>query len=432
MHRSTATTLADTAPLDVLRRRDEEIAPLGVLDAAPKELQAVVDMAASIAGVPLASVNVVTSEAQHQVATVGFDGPPVERASSLCARTVDDGRPVVVADARLDERFRDNPWVDGRAGAVRFYAAHPLVTSDDVVIGTLCVFDVEPREVDRRQRLGLQALADRVVDVIEMSRQAQALDAALLRVTEVSAELQRSNEHLAAFAGQVSHDLRNPLTTTSMALHLLRDVLTEHDELGDLGNGSDLGDDAPAPRTSLADGVDVLDHALRSVARMETLVEDLLSYARVGGEHGRVAVDLRQVVRDVLSDLADALVGADVTVDALPTVVGDPTQLRAVLQNLIANAAKFVAPGTRPRIEVSARRTRSGAPGWVVEVADRGIGIDPTETEHVFEPLVRVGEAEGSGIGLATCRRVVASHGGRISLLPRAGGGTVAWFSLPD
>jgi signal transduction histidine kinase len=134
-------------------------------------------------------------------------------------------------------------------------------------------------------------------------------------------------------------------------------------------------------------------------------------------------------VTDVLEDLATALEGAKLEVGTLPTVTGDPVQLRAVLQNLVANAAKFTRPGDRAAIAISSRRTRGG---WRVEVSDHGPGIAPGERERVFQPLARVDEdVEGSGIGLTTCRRVIDAHGGRVGLAESPGGGTTAWFELP-
>jgi signal transduction histidine kinase len=140
-------------------------------------------------------------------------------------------------------------------------------------------------------------------------------------------------------------------------------------------------------------------------------------------------VDLAAVVGDVRDDLAASLAGATVEVGELPVVLGDPVQLGAVMQNLVANAAKFTRPGEPAHLAISARREGDV---WRVEVADRGTGIPADQRHRVFEPLARVDPSvEGSGIGLATCRRVVQAHGGRIGLEESPWGGTCAWFELP-
>ena len=129
-------------------------------------------------------------------------------------------------------------------------------------------------------------------------------------------------------------------------------------------------------------------------------------------------------------DLVEALRGASLEVGELPVVTGDPVQLRAVVQNLVANAAKFVPAGQSARIRVHARPV---AAGWRVEVVDHGLGIAPEDRERVFEPLTRThADVPGSGIGLATVRRVVDAHGGTIGIEETPGGGTTVWFELPS
>lgn len=409
MHRQDAGEGKTDVVDQMMERVDSEIEGYRVIDDTPEALQAIVEMAAFVARVPLATINIITSTEQHQVATIGFEPAICRREDSMCATSLAIGGQIVVPDASVDERYKDNPFVIGPLGAVRFYATQPLVTTEGIAIGTLCVFDLEPRELDEVQRLALTALAGRIVDLLELSRRTRALDASLRRVQEMRDELQRSNEHLAAFAGQVSHDLRNPLTTVAMSLHLLQE------EFEDEGRSTDLT---------------TVDRALRGTQRMQALIEDLLAFARVGGALRFDEVDLGVAVRDVLADLAGELVGAGVTVGDLPVVRGDATQLRAVLQNLVANAAKFVRPGEPADIEVSSRRDDGG---WRVCVADRGPGVSEEDSVRVFDPLVRLDEeADGSGIGLATCLRIVQAHGGRIGLVPREGGGTEAWIWLPE
>ena len=376
-------------------QRVAEIGKYRVLVEPPRaDLLAIVEIAAQVARVPMATINLITDVAQHQIATHGFDASVCTREDSMCNVVLDAGLPVVVPDASLDPRFRDNPFVTGVIGNVRFYATHQLRTPEDVVIGTLCVFDEVPRTLSDEQEHALVGLADRVVDLLELELRTR--------------ELERSNEQLAAFAGQVSHDLRNPLTAVTMSLSMMGDEITEDD----------------------ADLTFLVQRAIGGAGRMQSLIDDLLKFARVGGELQRVSVDLTTVAKDVREDLATALADATVVVGDLPTVTGDPVQLRAVLQNLVANAAKFVRPGQPAHIEIDATRIGDR---WRIEVCDRGPGVPADQQERVFQPLARVNEdVEGSGIGLTTCRRIVEAHGGRIGLTDSPYGGTCAWFELPD
>ncbi len=372
-----------------------------------RDLLALAQVAAQVAGVPMATINLITDTEQYQVATVGFEAAICTREDSMCNAVFQHGEPVVVPDAREDLRFRDNPFVTGVIGRVRFYATHPLRTPQGVPIGTLCVFDEVPRTLTPQQEQSLESLADRVVDLLELELRSRELDATVRDLKNTQDELQRSNENLTAFAGQVSHDLANPLAAIGMALELLK-VTAESD-----------------PRSS-----SLLARALNGVRRMRLVIDELLAFARLGGELVRVPVDLSEVVGDVREDLATALAGADVEVSELPVVVGDPVQLRAVVQNLVGNAAKFTRPGEPARISIGARPVGEG---WRVEVCDAGPGIPPDQRDRVFQPLVRVDTSvEGSGIGLATCRRIVEAHGGRIALEESPSGGTCAWFELPD
>jgi signal transduction histidine kinase len=362
------------------QRRVAGIAAYDVLEQPPRrDLLALVELAARFCDVPMATINLITDVAQHQVAAVGFDAAVCRREDSMCAVVLDAETPIVVTDARLDPRFQDNPFVTGVIGHVRFYASHKLVTPAGVAIGTLCVFDTEPRSLTAQQVEGLATLADRVVDVLELSLRTR-------RLAETLAQVEESNQRLASFAGQVSHDLKSPLTSVTMSLELIRDQLA---------GGADV-----------KDAQWLVERALRGSERMALLIDD------------------------VLVDLEAALAGATVSVGPLPTVRGDEVQLRSLLQNLLGNAAKFRVPGRAVEIAVTAHRAGSGCR---IEVTDNGPGVPEAGRERVFEPLARAtSSVDGSGIGLATCRRVVEAHGGRIGLAEAPGGGTTAWVELPD
>lgn len=380
-----------------------------LLDPPGPELVALVAIAAQVADVPMATINLITATDQHQIAATGFDAAICAREDSMCNQAIAVEEPIIVADAREDHRFRDNPFVTGQIGHVRFYGSHQLRTPSGVVFGTLCVFDEQPRELSADQRRALRQLADRIVDVLELGVRTRELATTVAELQRARAELERSNSQLTAFAAQVSHDLRNPMTGMDLSLSMIAE------EIEQVAGAEDL----PF----------LVERARASLGRMQGLVDDLLSFARLGGSRADEPVDLDAVVADVLADLRVQLADADVEVAPLPPMRGDAVQLRTALQNLIANAATYVAPGERPRIEV---RGAASTGGVVIEVADHGLGIPEQDRDRVFEPLVRVHKhIPGSGIGLASVRRVVDAHNGHIAVRETPGGGTTIRLEFP-
>ena len=256
-----------------------------------------------------------------------------------------------------------------------------------------------------------------LTSVKEAARALAASNAALAEharnLERVNRELTASNAELEQFAYVASHDLQEPLRMVSSYTTLLAE---------------DLGDrlDDTARRH--------LDIAHDAALRMGLLVHDLLEYARVsrGTDAGPERVDCDRLVETVQVDLHDAIVaaGATVTHDPLPTVTGMPTGLRQLFTNLVDNAVKF--HGDRP-VQVHVGAERDG-PMWLFSVADNGIGIDPAQTERIFEVFKRLhtrGSYPGTGVGLAICKKVVEQHGGRIWVDSRPGTGATFRFTLP-
>lgn len=384
---------------DITRRA--AIAEYQVVGRPPEtDLESLVQLAATMCGVPTAVINIIDDRYQHQVAAVGFEPSSCSREDSMCAIVFQQPGQVMVPDASRDDRFASNPFVTGEIAAVRFYASSPLVTPEGVPIGTLCIFDDRVRDLLPEHARALDLLARQVVDVLE-----------LLRITH---ELGQSNEQLAQFAGQVSHDLRNPLMAVSGFLEL----------------ATDSPEMANAPHAAKA-----LARAESAAERMAVMITDLLEFARIGGARPRRApIELDDLVRSVVEDLDAAIeeTGATVVLDVSRLVEGDATLLRALLQNLIANAVKFsAAAGVRPVVEVLAQRVSAGVR---VAVEDNGPGVPPDQRERVFDLMERgvVRDVPGIGIGLSTCRRIVEAHGGRIEIDDAASGGASVWFILPD
>ena len=130
-------------------------------------LQELAVEAARVAEVPMSAINVMTASVQRTVAAVGAEPTLRARVDSMCHRILGEGRTVHVEDASRDARLATNPFVDGRWGTIRFYGAHPLITSDGSAVGTLCVLDSRPRVLEPAEVARLDALAARAVDVLE-------------------------------------------------------------------------------------------------------------------------------------------------------------------------------------------------------------------------------------------------------------------------
>ena len=246
----------------------------------------------------------------------------------------------------------------------------------------------------------------------EIGRLGRAFNAMTEQLQGRTAELERSNRDLEDYAAVASHDLQGPLATIGMHAELLQRRLgTEKEQ-----------------EAMLAERI------VSSSRSMTALVRDLLAYSRAGNtqpSHERVALD--DVVARAIDNLAAPIAEADAKVAAepLPDVLGDRAMLAQVFQNLIANAVKF-SDGGQPTVLV--RAEPEGEHRVRVSVEDSGIGIAPEQADRIFRPFHRLhgdDRYEGSGIGLAICRRVVEAHGGRIWAEPRQQGGTAFRLTLP-
>jgi PAS domain S-box-containing protein len=229
---------------------------------------------------------------------------------------------------------------------------------------------------------------------------------------EAQRALERTNEELAQFAYVASHDLSEPLRMVSSYLQLLR--RRYHGQIDE-------------------DADEFIDFAVEGANRMRALIEDLLAYSRAGRGAEPRPIDLSHVMADVLSSLAAAVADARarVSVGTMPTVLGDRLAMAQVLQNLVANALKFRA-GANACVWVAAERVHDGM--WRISVADDGIGIDPRHRDRVFKMFQRLHDREafeGTGIGLAICRKIVERQGGEIWVEGRDGGGSVFSFTIP-
>ena len=260
-------------------------------------------------------------------------------------------------------------------------------------------------ELARRGRVALSLMQD--------AKQAeQRVREALARTDTLNQELKRSNEELEQFAYVASHDLQEPLRMVSSYTQLLADRY--RDQL-----------DEKARK--------FIHYAVDGAIRMQRLINDLLSYSRVTTRGGNMKnTDSHAALGIALSNLQKSIEesGALVSNGDLPRVRADESQLAQLFQNLIGNAVKFHGE-TLPRVHVEAEPDNRF---WRFSVRDNGIGIDPQHRDRIFIIFQRLHsreQYEGTGIGLALCKRIVERHGGRIWIESTPGEGTTFYFTLP-
>lgn len=277
---------------------------------------------------------------------------------------------------------------------------HPVRTTGPGEIADLA-------DTVERMRLGLVAQ----VQAVEAQR-AEIADAHD-RLADQAEELRRSNRDLEQFAYVASHDLQEPLRKVASFTQLLQKRY-----------GGQMDERADQYIAFAVDGA----------KRMQQLIQDLLGFSRVGRLGGELAdVPLDEALASALDNL-DNLVeetAAVVTHDGLPVVRGERPLLVQLLQNLVGNAIKFRDPDRTPEVRITARRVGDS---WELECRDNGIGIDPQYAERVFVIFQRLHPKdvyEGTGIGLALCKKIVEYHGGRIWLGDADGPGTSICWTLP-
>ncbi|MFI4911344.1 MAG: ATP-binding protein [Sedimentisphaeraceae bacterium JB056] len=231
---------------------------------------------------------------------------------------------------------------------------------------------------------------------------------------QVETELKRSLTELERFADVASHDLQEPLRSVASCLQLLE--LQYKENIDDQGK-------------------QLIEYAVQGSRRMKTLIKALLAYSNIGNTGLEIAkCDCNQIIKEAVDELKKEIddVEAEVICDNLPVIQADKFRLLLMFTNIIDNALKYSVPGRKPLIRVNCEKVDNS---WRFSISDNGIGIDKDYYQQIFVAFKRLHtqeEHEGSGIGLAICRRIVEQHGGRIWVKSEPGKGSTFYFSIPE
>ena len=257
--------------------------------------------------------------------------------------------------------------------------------------------------------ISLLAIWATAITMVRVSRLRHGFEASLRSKNE---QLQAKNAELEQFVYIASHDMQEPLNT----INTFTEVFVNEKQA-----------------TQSDEDRQMLGFIQSAASRMSTLVRDLLEYSRIGRDTETARIDCNEILDEVRDDLSGLIEdkSAVVSSDELPVIESDRTLLRSLFQNLVLNAIKFSDPGRRPEVHVAV--TRNGGE-YLFTVRDNGIGIPARQRKRVFEVFHRLhrhAEYDGSGIGLAHCRRIVERLGGRIWVEPAPDSGSIFCFTAP-
>jgi signal transduction histidine kinase/CheY-like chemotaxis protein len=378
---------------------------MGVLDTDPEtRFDRITAMASQITGAPIAAISLVDENRQFFKSICGLDVRQTPRDQAFCAYTVLKCEALVIEDATLDPRVRDNPLVTGEPG-IRFYAGFPI-NVDGLNIGSLCVIDRQPRRISAGDLRALEDLA--------------AIASSELTSHTLRMEAEASVRAKSMFLANMSHEIRSPLSAILGYAELLLE-----DEL---------------------DGVHTRDaiHSISGNAQhLLRVIGDILDMSKIEAE--QLEVEMLPIRFDqVIEQASDMLrisarqsgIAIRTTIDdaAREPILADPTRLRQIAINLLSNAIKF-SDGRDVEVHLRTTRSSGAALAFELRVIDQGIGMSPEQCEGVFDAFRQADSSltrrfGGTGLGLSIVRHLTQVMGGSVAVQSTPGRGSTFSVSL--
>jgi signal transduction histidine kinase len=390
-------------------KRLDALKKFKILDTdAESDYDQIVKLASFICDTPIALISLVDQDRQWFKAKIGVDACETHRDLAFCAHAIlDPSQILIVENATKDPRFSDNILVTGELG-IRFYAGLPLITHDDHALGTLCVIDTKPRTITPQQIEALQILGSNIISILELRNKNKECNILIKKLEE-------SNKDLERFSCVASHDLKEPLRMIANFSELLRKR-----------NSDSLDERSQNYMRVIFDATD----------RMDCLINDLLDYYQVGSTISATeTVNVKDMINKVLDILESAIEQSNAKIylaPHFPVLQCSPVLLQQIFQNLIGNALKYQPENNIPEIHIDYHLNETH---HCFSINDNGIGIDTKYAQDIFEPFKRLHnkeEYQGTGIGLAICRKAIERLDGQIWIESALGQGCAFHFKIPN
>lgn len=386
--------------------RLKELRSYSILDTLPeKDFDNLTAIAAEICGTPISLVSLLDNQRQWFKSRHGLDKDQTPIEYAFCAHAINEPDDIfIVEDARMDERFHDNPLVTGDPFVI-FYAGVPLISENGLPVGTLCVIDQKPRLLTRSQTKSLKALANQVINLLELRKNKLSLEKALLQLKE-------KNDGLEKFAFIAAHDLKSPLHNISSLVKLFRDDFA-----------TQAGEEGKRLLSMIENSADTL----------QCLVDGLLQYFRADNmlNEEKSMINLEQLIKEI-DNLFSHNTKLHIQLKSdLEEISVNKTTLELILMNLIDNAIKY---NDKEHVEVIIGVTACDT-NYGFYVQDNGMGIAKSHYKKIFKIFETLDKQDrfdqhGSGIGLATVKKTIIALGGSIKIESEIGKGSTFTFTL--
>ena len=387
------------------KERLAQLSQYNIFDAfTEKDYDDITLLAAAICKTPVSLITLIDNKKQWFLSKRGMKQSQTEREYAFCAHAINKPQEImVVPDSRKDERFEGNPLVLNDPHVI-FYTGVPLVNPEGFALGTLCVIDHKPRELNDEQLSALKVLAKQVTNMLEIRKMNLTLEKA-------TNELEIRNKELEQFASVLSHDIKSPLTSIIIAKQLLEDIKTVHS-----------GD-------SDAKWFNIIQ---KSAEKINSIVNGVLAYYK--GDSFSQHLEKNNLTK-LISSLIPVLPAAKkVEINYPqngPIVYLNKTQLEQIFLNLLNNSIRYNDKET-VKINIDFRENDSH---YIFSVSDNGIGIakaDYNKIFHLFTSLPSKDEtlSKGYGIGLSTVKKIVDRNSGTIEIDSKKGKGSTFTFSI--